>query len=150
MKFLFFVTLLLTMLLCSSCYTEPSFFTEVNLPSRSESLAQSSPVIVLYASDFPVYPQSHKYLGTIRMNHKGWRYCEVEPLVFLRVRARRVGANVVYIKYANDLHDAERDVPLCDNLLADFLKVDGSFVSQYDMLQRTGAFNGVESEASKW
>ena len=141
--------LLLTMLFCSSCYTEPSFFTEVNLPSQSDPLEQTAPVIVLYASDFPVYPQSHKYLGTIRMNHKGWRYCEVEPLVFLRVRARRVGANVVYIKFAKELHDAERDVPLCDNLLADFLKVDDSFVRQYDELQRTEAFNSLKTEALK-
>jgi len=152
MRFFSFITLLLTMLLCSSCYTDSSddFFKEVNLPQKSEPLDQGDPVIVLFASDFPVYPQSYTYLGTIRMNQVGWRICKVDPLVFLRIRASRVGANVVYIKHVNGLYDAEDGAPLCDNLLADFLKVENSIVDQYYMSKKADAFNGVESGALKW
>lgn len=60
------------------------------MPPKPDSLDQRSPVIVLFASDFPVYPEPYTYLGTIRMNQK-WRRCEVEPLAFLQGKARRVG-----------------------------------------------------------
>lgn len=149
MRFGVFITLLLTMLFCTSCYNDPSqdLFIEVNMPPKPDSLDQRSPVIVLFASDFPVYPEPYTYLGTIRMNQK-WRRCEVEPLVFLQGKARRVGANVVYIKHSKDLYDAKQNVPLCNNLLADFLNVDESLVRQY--YGKPDAFDEIESGVSKW
>lgn len=149
MRFGVFITLLLTMLFCTSCYNDPSqdLFIEVNMPPKPDSLDQRSPVIVLFASDFPVYPEPYTYLGTIRMNQK-WHRCEVEPLAFLQGKARRVGANVVYIKHSKDLYDAKQNVPLCNNLLADFLNVDESLVRQY--YGKPDAFDEIESGVSKW
>ena len=155
MRIFSFVTLLLTMLFCSSCYTDPSqdLFMEVNVPPKSDPQEASSQVSVLFASEFPVYPQPHTYLGTIRMNQKGWHHCNVNPLVFLKMRARKAGANLVYIKHLWGKHDIENHVLSCEDsaILADFLKVDGSLVRQYEMSQRTpDAKNDVKPEATKW
>lgn len=140
------------MLFCSSCYNEPSqdLFVEVNMSPKLDSLDQSPRVIVLYASDYPIYPQPYTYMGTIRMTQK-WSRCEVEPLIFLQERARGIGANVVYIKHSKGLYDSKREIPLCDNLIADFLNVDESLVRRYDnLLGKSDAFDDIEQGASKW
>ena len=155
MKPFAYALLLLSMFFCLSCYTDPSqdLFMEVNVPPKSDPQEASSQVSVLFASEFPVYPQPHTYLGTIRMNQKGVHRCNVDPLVFLRLRARKAGANLVYIKHLWGKHDIENHVLSCEDsaILADFLKVDGSLVRQYEMPQRTpDAKNDVKPEATKW
>lgn len=97
MKYLGLVLLTFAALLLSACFAPPH--RTVGMPENPTPLDSLSQVVFVNAVVVPLLPPEFKYLGTIQTEADAG--CSDGGTVgFLRDEARRVGANIVYVKNA--------------------------------------------------
>ena len=97
MKYLGLVLLTFAALLLSACFAPPH--RTVGMPENPTPLDSLSQVVFVNAVVVPLLPPEFKYLGTIQTEADAG--CSDGGTVgFLREEARRVGANIVYVKNA--------------------------------------------------
>ena len=97
MKYFGLVLLAFAALLLSACFAPPH--RTVGMPENPTPLDSLSQVVFVNAVVVPLLPPEFKYLGTIQTEADAG--CSDGGTVgFLREEARRVGANIVYVKNA--------------------------------------------------
>ena len=97
MKYLGLVLLMTAALFLSACFAPPH--RSVGMPENPTPLDSLSQVVFVNAAIVPLLPPEFKYLGTIQTEADAG--CSDGGTVgFLRDEARRVGANIVYVKNA--------------------------------------------------
>lgn len=97
MKYFGLVLLTFAALLFSACFAPPH--RTVGMPENPTPLDSLSQVVFVNAVVVPLLPPEFKYLGTIQTEADAG--CSDGGTVgFLREEARRVGANIVYVKNA--------------------------------------------------
>lgn len=97
MKYFGLVLLTFAALLLSACFAPPH--RTVGMPESPTPLDSLSQVVFVNAVVVPLLPPEFKYLGTIQTEADAG--CSDGGTVgFLREEARRVGANIVYVKNA--------------------------------------------------
>lgn len=95
MKYFALVLLTFSALFFSACFGPPH--QAIGLPENPTPLDSLSEVVFVNAVVVPVLPPEFKYLGTIQTEASSG--CSDKGTVdFLRDEARRVGANIVYVK----------------------------------------------------
>ena len=97
MKYLGLVLLMTAALFLSACFAPPH--RSVGMPENPTPLDSLSQVVFVNAVVVPLLPPEFKYLGTVQTEADAG--CSDGGTVgFLREEARRVGANIVYVKNA--------------------------------------------------
>lgn len=97
MKYIGLVLLMFAALSLSACFGTPHH--SLDLPDNPTPLDSQSEVIFVNARMVPVLPPEFNYLGTIQTEASSG-CSDMGTIDFLRQEARRVGANIVYVKNA--------------------------------------------------
>ena len=97
MRYIGLVFLVFFALSLSACFGPPRH--SIGLPENPTPLDSLSEVVFVSAGAIPVLPPEFNYLGTIQTEASSG-CSDVGTIGFLRQEARRVGANIVYVKNA--------------------------------------------------
>ena len=97
MKYIGLVLLMFAALSLSACVGTPHH--TVGLPNNPTPLDSLSEVIFVNARAIPVLPPEFNFLGSI-LTEASSGCSDMGTIDFLRQEARRVGANIVYVKNA--------------------------------------------------
>ena len=134
MRFVALFSIVVLLLLCASCSRVPNVY--IGGPKDPQPLPDSIPVLVVNAAKVPLLPQEYNYLGTIKTAAASG--CSSDgTIAYLRTLARKVGANIVYVK--------KTDIELaffytqygsmtsrCLTLIADFVYAEAPLISQWE------------------
>jgi hypothetical protein len=97
MKYLGLVLLITAALFLSACFAPPH--RSVGMPENPTPLDSLAQVVFVNAAIVPLLPPEFKYLGTVQ-TEADVGCSDAGTVGFLREEARRVGANIVYVKNA--------------------------------------------------
>lgn len=133
MKYIAFVSLVLSMFLLTSCASVP--YTLTGTPKDTKPLDPSVRVIVVNAASVPVMPFEYKYLVTVQTEASVG--CSTGgTLDQLRKLAAEVGANVIYVKsLGTSVAVMYTGVTMitsnCLTLLADFIYAEAPLITKW-------------------